>query len=118
MSAVKTGDLLIHGWTIFAHPFFVAQIETLVQQVEVLGALGDEHKHWFRAKFFQQFRLFFRYHAASRVILYAWVNDDTKRSYDSSSDTYLVFRKMLVSSHPPDNWDQLLAECVLIETIV
>ena len=143
MSAVKTGDLLIHGWTIFAHPFFVAQIETLAQQVEVLkdkdpvgyekknsskrlaaiaelafdviaqdparpdyrqgGALGDEHKHWFRAKFFQQYRLFFRYHAASSVILYAWVNDDTKRSYDSSSDTYLVFRKMLVSGHPPDN---------------
>ena len=158
MSAVKTGDLLIHGWTIFAHPFFVAQIETLAQQVEVLkdkdpvgykkknsskrlaaiaklafdvipqdparpdyrqcGALGDEHKHWFRAKFFQQYRLFFRYHAASRVILFVWVNDDTKRSYDSSSDTYLVFRKMLVSGHPPDNWDQLLAECVLIETIV
>jgi toxin YhaV len=25
------------------------------------GALGDEYKHWFRAKFLQQFRLFFRY---------------------------------------------------------
>ena len=119
MSAVKTGDLLIHGWTIFAHPFFVAQIETLVQQVEVIGALGDEHKHWFRAKFFQQYRLFFRYHAASRVIVYAWVNDNyTKRAYDSSSDAYLVFRKMLVSGYPPDDWDQLLAECVLIDRMV
>ena len=23
------------------------------------GTLGDEYKHWFRAKFFQQYRLFF-----------------------------------------------------------
>jgi len=37
--------------------------------------LGDNNKHWFRAKFFQQYRLFFRYHQASKVIVYAWVND-------------------------------------------
>lgn len=51
------------------------------------GTLGDEHKHWFCAKFFQQYRLFFRYHAPSKVIVYAWVNDeDTKRAYESSDD--------------------------------
>ena len=45
------------------------------------GTLGDEHKHWFRAKFFQQYRLFFRYHGPSKVIVLAWVNDeDTKRA--------------------------------------
>lgn len=75
------------------------------------NTLGDEHKHWFRAKFFQQYRLFFRYHAPSRVIVYAWVNDeDTKRAYESSNDAYRVFRKMLESGHPPDDWEQLLAE--------
>jgi toxin YhaV len=75
------------------------------------NTLGDEHKHWFRAKFFQQYRLFFRYHASSKVIVYAWVNDDeTKRAYKSSDDAYRVFRKMLESGHPPDDWDQLLAE--------
>ena len=73
--------------------------------------LGDEQKHWFRAKFFQQYRLFFRYHAPSKVIVYAWVNDeDTKRAYESSDDAYRVFRKMLESGHPPDDWDRLLAE--------
>jgi toxin YhaV len=73
--------------------------------------LGDDHKHWFRAKFFQQYRLFFRYHAPSKVIVYAWVNDeDTKRAYESSDDAYRVFRKMLDNGHPPDDWDQLLAE--------
>ncbi|MBD1865689.1 MULTISPECIES: type II toxin-antitoxin system YhaV family toxin [Trichocoleus] len=73
--------------------------------------LGDEYKHWFRVKFFQQYRLFFRYHQKSRVIVLAWVNDDnSKRAYGSSTDAYLVFRKMLESGHPPDSWDDLLAE--------
>ncbi|MDD2741252.1 MAG: type II toxin-antitoxin system YhaV family toxin [Rhodocyclaceae bacterium] len=75
-------------------------------------SLGDDHKHWFRAKFFQQYRLFFRYHAPSQVIVLAWVNDDaTKRAYESDHDAYRVFRKMLESGHPPDNWEELLDEC-------
>ena len=75
------------------------------------NTLGEDRKHWFRAKFFQQYRLFFRYHAPSKVIVYAWVNDeDTKRAYESNNDAYRVFRKMLENGHPPDDWDQLLAE--------
>jgi toxin YhaV len=71
--------------------------------------LGDNNKHWFRAKFFQQYRLFFRYHFASKVIVYAWVNDEfTKRAYESKSDAYKVFAKMLTSGNPPDDWDALL----------
>jgi toxin YhaV len=73
--------------------------------------LGDEHKHWFRAKFFQQYRLFFRFHTQARVIVFAWVNDaDTKRAYDSADDAYRVFRRMLDGGRPPSDWDQLLAE--------
>lgn len=75
------------------------------------GTLGTAHKHWFRARFFQQYRLFFRYHAPSRVIVYAWVNDeDTKRAYESSDDAYRVFRRMLQNGRLPDDWDRLLAE--------
>ncbi|MDT0583160.1 type II toxin-antitoxin system YhaV family toxin [Brumicola blandensis] len=71
--------------------------------------LGDNNKHWFRAKFFQQYRLFFRYHQASKIIVYAWVNDDkTKRAYESKTDAYKVFNKMLASENPPDSWDALL----------
>ncbi len=73
--------------------------------------LGDHRKHWLRAKFFQQYRLFFRYHRESKIIIYAWVNDeDTKRAYESSDDAYQVFRHMLESGHPPDGWQNLLAE--------
>ena len=76
--------------------------------------LGDAHKHWFRAKFFQQYRLFFRYHVGSKVIVYAWVNDEnTKRAYNSKTDAYQTFKRMLNSGHPPNNWDQLVKEAEL-----
>jgi len=151
MSNSKPAPRLIHRWTVFAHPLFLAQLETLVQQVTLLKAkdpvgyikknankrlaaitqlafdvipqdptrpeyrqgntLGDDYKHWLRAKFFQQYRLFFRYHASSQVIVLAWVNDEgTKRAYESSDDAYRVFRKMLENGRPPDDWSQLLAE--------
>jgi len=75
------------------------------------STIGENRKHWFRAKFFQQFRLFFRYHEQSKIIVYAWVNDeDTKRAYESSNDAYRTFRRMLESGHPPDDWDALFKE--------
>lgn len=74
------------------------------------NTLGDAHRHWFRAKFFQQYRLFFRFHAESRVIILAWVNDDTTlRAYDSRTDVYRVFKGMLEDGNPPGDWNALLA---------
>ncbi|MEZ2226397.1 type II toxin-antitoxin system YhaV family toxin [Microcoleus sp.] len=73
--------------------------------------LGDDYKHWFRANFFQQYRLFFRYHQEGKIIVFAWVNDEnSKRAYDSKTDAYRTFKKMLESGIPPDNWDDLLKE--------
>jgi len=73
--------------------------------------LGTEHKHWFRAKFFQQYRLFFRYDLSNKVIIYAWVNDTkTLRAYKDKNDAYRVFKRMLNRGNPPDGWDELLAE--------
>jgi toxin YhaV len=75
------------------------------------ATLGENHKHWFRAKFFQQYRLFFRFHSESKIIVFAWVNDEKNKSaYGSKSDAYRVFEKMLNSGHPPDSWDSLLQE--------
>lgn len=146
-----TQALVVNGWTVFAHPLFVMQLQALSAQVEALKAkdpqgytrknttkrlaairqlafevipqdptrpeyrqgntLGDAHRHWFRAKFFQQYRLFFRFHAASRIIVLAWVNDeDTRRAYESADDAYRVFRKMLDNGHPPGDWDELLTQ--------
>lgn len=75
------------------------------------ATLGSEYKHWFRAKFFQQYRLFFRYHLESKIIIFAWVNDEgSKRAYESNTDAYRVFKKMLENGHPPDDWNDLLTE--------
>lgn len=149
MTKAVPAALVINGWTIYAHPLFLQQVQALSEQVEALkkkdpqgyekknatkrlaaitqlafevipqdptrpeyrqgDTLGDEYKHWFRAKFFQQYRLFFRYRADAKVIVFAWVNDeDTKRAYGSNDDAYKAFRKMLESGHPPDDWDSLL----------
>ena len=147
----EQASTVINGWTIFAHPLFLDEIEILTNKVEQLKykdpvnylkknaakrlaaisklafdiipkdpmlpiyrqgtTLGENHKHWFRAKYFQQYRLFFRFHSESKIIVFSWVNDDkNKRAYGSKSDAYRVFEKMLNSGHPPDSWDPLLQE--------
>lgn len=141
--------LVINGWTIYAHPQFLTQLEAYRQAVEATKAkdptgyqgtreakllaaivklafeeipkdpaapqyrqgdtLGPKRKHWFRAKFFQQYRLFFRFDAAAKVVVLAWVNDkDTKRAYGSRTDAYTTFRKMRDRGNPPDSWPELL----------
>lgn len=150
MSAAAAA-ILVNGWTLFAHPLFLSQVDALATEVEGLKrkdpdgygrrnatkrlaaierlaldvipadpsrpeyrqghTLGSAHAHWCRAKFFQQYRLFFRYHAPSRVIVFAWVNDeDSRRAYESQHDAYRTFRRMLERGHPPHDWDALLGE--------
>jgi toxin YhaV len=72
--------------------------------------LGTSRRHWFRAKFGgARFRLFFRYSTRAKVIIFAWVNDEnTLRTYGSKTDAYAVFRDMLTSGNPPDDWEKLL----------
>ncbi len=36
-----------------------------------------------------------------------------KRTYESSVDAYRVFRNLLESGHPPDDWNQLLSQAEL-----
>ena len=138
---------MINGWTIYAHPLFLDQLEVLIVEVEALrtkdlqgyvsknsskrlaaitrlmlkdipqdpsrkeyqqgSTLGAAHRHWRRAKFFQQYRLFFRFHTRSRLIVLGWVNDiDTKRAYGSKTE--------LASGHPPDDWEELMKEAAQV----
>lgn len=72
-------------------------------------SLGPARRYWFRAKFFQQYRLFFRFDTASGIIVIAWVNDDeTLRAYGSRSDAYATFKGMLENGDPPEDFDALL----------
>ena len=141
----------VNGWSLYAHPLFLDQLEKLTAAVEKArdkdpegyrsranakllaalnklvfetiphdptrpdyrqgGTLGDDRKHWFRAKFGgQRFRLFFRYSTSAKVIIFAWVNDEnTLRTYGKKTDAYAVFRGMLDKGDPPDDWDALAA---------
>lgn len=76
------------------------------------NTLGMENRHWFRAKFFQQYRLFFRFNKENKIILYVWINDENnKRAYGSDNDAYKVFCKMLKNKNPPNDWKALLEAC-------
>lgn len=75
--------------------------------------LGKSYSHWRRAKFLQQYRLFFRYSDQHKIIILAWMNDDkTLRARNSHADAYTVFNNMLNKKRPPDNWEQLLKEAL------
>jgi len=144
--------ITVNGWSIYAHPLFLDQIEPLVSEVEQLRAadptgsrqkkktkllaaiykmafevipqnpadrafwqgntLSSLYRHWHRGKFFEgRYRLFFRYSAAGKAIILAWVNDEeTLRTYGSKADAYAVFKGMLDRNRPPDDWETLLKE--------
>src|SRR6056297_3086888 len=110
-AAQAEAPLFVNGWSIYAHPVFLDQLEGLIEEVETrktrdpkawhkknctkrLAAifklvsenipadpgdpafrqgdtLGEHRKHWFRAKFFQQYRLFFRFDSNAKVIVLA-----------------------------------------------
>lgn len=74
------------------------------------NTMGAAFRHWRRAKMGRRFRLFFRFDSKTRVIIFAWVNDEnTLRSSGAKTDPYAVFQKMLNAGHPPDDWQALLA---------
>ncbi|MEB8475900.1 type II toxin-antitoxin system YhaV family toxin [Acidithiobacillus ferriphilus] len=65
------------------------------------NTMGQDYRHWRRVKIGRRFRLFFRYDSRTRIIVYAWVNDEqTMRSAGSKSGPYAVFRKMLEQGRP------------------
>lgn len=74
------------------------------------NTLGSDNRHWFRAKFHERYRLFYRFASKEKVIVYAWVNDErTLRKSGSKTDPYHVFRAMLEAGNPPGTMEQLLA---------
>ena len=73
------------------------------------NTLGEDNRHWFRAKFHQRYRLFYRFSSRDKVIIYAWVNDETSlRKAGAKTDPYTLFRNMLASGNPPSSISQLL----------
>jgi toxin YhaV len=75
------------------------------------GTLGEDRRHWFRAKTGNgRYRLFYRFQSSARIIVLVWVNDEgSLRTYGSRTDAYAVFAGMLDQGNPPDSWDSLIA---------
>ena len=74
------------------------------------NTMGPACRHWRRAKLGRRFRLFFRFDSKTRIIIFAWVNDEnTLRSSGSKTDPYAVFQKMLQRGNPPDDWAALVS---------
>lgn len=152
-AAPAEAPLVVNGWSIFAHPVFLDQLEGLIEEVDARKArdpktwqkknctkrlasifklvtkailadpgapafrqgdtLGENRKHWFRARFFQQYQLFFRFDSTAKVIVLAWVNDEQiLRAYGRKTDAYATFRGMLEGGNPPDTFDALMQEAV------
>lgn len=152
-AAPAEAPLAVNGWSIFAHPVFLDQLEELIEEVGARklrepkawhkknctkrlaaifklvtenipadpgapafrqgNTLGENRKHWLRAKFFQQYRLFFRFDSTAKVIVLAWVNDEqTLRAYGNKTDAYATFKRMLGDDSPPDDFDALMKEAV------
>lgn len=73
------------------------------------NTLGKDNRHWFRAKFHERYRLFFRFSTKEKVIVYAWVNDEkTLRKSGAKTDPYTLFRGMLEAGDPPGSVEGLL----------
>ena len=74
------------------------------------NTMGPAFRHWRRANLGRRFRLFFRFDSKTRIIIFAWVNDEnTLRSSGSKTDPYAVFQKMLQRGNPPDDWAALVS---------
>jgi len=73
------------------------------------NTLGSDNRHWFRAKFHQRFRLFYRFSSKEKVIVYAWMSDEaTLRKSGSRTDPYRVFNDLLKAGDPPATMEGLL----------
>jgi len=80
------------------------------------NTLGADNRHWFRAKFHQRYRLFYRFSSREKVIVYAWINDErTLRKAGAKTDPYRVFRAMLEAGNPPSTLEELLHRAQEIE---
>jgi len=61
------------------------------------NTMGAAFRHWRRAKIGRRFRLFFRFDSKTRIIIFAWVNDENKlRSSGSLEQKKAVIERILV----------------------
>lgn len=89
--------------------FEVIPMDPADRDFSIGNTLPPPFKTWRRAKFLEQYRLFFRFDSRSKAIIYSWFNDEENlRAYGKKSDAYKAFEKMLVRGKPPTDWAELV----------
>jgi toxin YhaV len=75
------------------------------------NALGPDNRHWFRAKFHQRYRLFYRFSSQQKIIIYTWVNDEfSLRKAGAKTHPYAIFQAMLKRGELPNAFEDLLRQ--------
>jgi toxin YhaV len=76
------------------------------------NTLGQQYRGWRRVKgngLPGRMRLFFKFSASKKVIVYAWLNDaKSLRKQGGATDVYAVFQRMLEAGNPPDSFEALM----------
>lgn len=75
------------------------------------NTLGKSYRSWRRVKkgLPNRYRLFFKFKATPKKIVYVWFNDETTlRKEGAKTDVYVVFCNMLKNNRIPDSIDTLL----------
>ena len=76
------------------------------------GTLGPKYTNWRWVKGHglpARMRLFFKYSSARKVVVFAWLNDESSlQQAGALTDVYTVFQGMLKAGNPPDDLKALL----------
>ncbi|MGH9589727.1 MAG: type II toxin-antitoxin system YhaV family toxin [Terracidiphilus sp.] len=73
------------------------------------NTLGPDNRHWFRAKFHERYRVFYRFSSLERIFVYDSVNvERSLRKSGSKTDPCRVFRALLEAGDPPGSMQDLL----------
>lgn len=109
MSVHPQNPLIINGWTIYAHPLFLDQLESLIADVE---SLREENPQGYLKK-----------NAAKRLaavvkLAFELIPQDPHRPEYRQGKTLGTARKhwfrakFLENGHPPEDWEALLNQAM------
>jgi toxin YhaV len=118
-SVPAQAPLVVNGWSIYAHPLFLDQLEGLIEEVEARKA--RDPKTWRKKNPTKRLAAIFKLvteaipadPGAAAFRQGGTLGDHRKhwfRANGSKTDAYATFKGMLEDGNPPDNFDALLKE--------
>ena len=81
--------------------FEVVPSDTNREEYRQGNTMGAAYRHWRRAKIGRRFRLFFRFDSKTRIIIFAWVNDEHTLRASGISSVLACGQRDVVSPSVP-----------------